>query len=561
MSEFIVVVEQEGDWVPDDPSIPVLTAKQYLEDAPESSRGPLRVINLCRSYRYLSVGYYCSLLAEARGHRIVPTVRTIQDLSRRAIYSLDTADLDPLVDRVLGRAREAVPPNAFELVIMFGQCDAAAQLGPAAQPSPAERVDSVGSALEDVARQLFDTFRAPILKVEFRRDGAGAAKPGATAAAAGPARPKTGEGGNWRITGVRPVAVTALTAEQRQTFARALRAYAARPWRRRRSRSTTRYDLAILHNPNEEFSPSSRRSLQEFVKAARAVGMGAELIQRQDYGRLAEFDALFIRETTRIDHHTYQFAKKADGEGMVVIDDPDSILRCTNKVYLAELLHQHGVPTPRTVILRRDNLAEVERRLSWPAVLKIPDGSFSRGVFKAENRKALEDIAARLFKESDLLLAQEFVPTAFDWRVGVLNKQPLFVCQYFMSKSHWQIVDHSGARPREGATRTLSVEEAPQAVVRTALRAANLIGDGLYGVDLKETNRGVVVIEVNDNPNVDGAYEGAVLGDALYRRIMEEFVRRLDARRQRPNGVAGGRPEAAESADGTLARVPRAARG
>jgi len=549
MSEFIVVVEQEGDFVPDDPSIPVLTARQYLEDSPPAGpRGPLRVVNLCRSYRYLSVGYYGSLLAEARGHRVVPTVRTIQDLSRRAIYSLDTDDIDRLARRLLGRAGDAVAPDSFALLVMFGQCDGTAHAGSAGA------TEGVGAALDDIARQVFDTFRAPLLEVELRRQTVVAPRPAAPGGAA-PTKPRPEPGGGWRIAAIRPLSVTALGPEQRRTFAQALEAYARRPWRRRRSRSATRYDLAILHDPNEELAPSSRRSLQDFLRAARAVGLGAELIQRCDFGRVAEFDALFIRETTRIDHHTYQFAEKAESEGMVVIDDPDSILRCTNKVYLAELLRAHGVPTPRTVVLRKDGLADLESALSWPIVLKIPDGSFSRGVHKAHDRAALEHLARRLFEESDLILAQEYVPTAFDWRVGVLNKQPIFVCQYFMSKRHWQIVDHRGTRPREGATRTLGVEQAPPAVVRTALRAANLIGDGLYGVDLKETARGVVVIEVNDNPNVDGAVEGAVLGDALYRRIMEEFVRRLDARRLRANGPA---PAALDAVSGRLPRIVRA---
>ena len=60
---------------------------------------------------------------------------------------------------------------------------------------------------------------------------------------------------------------------------------------------------------------------------------------------------MWIRENTNIDHHTFRFAKRAEQEGLPVIDDPNSIIRCTNKVYLAELLHGNGVPTPKTVII------------------------------------------------------------------------------------------------------------------------------------------------------------------------------------------------------------------
>jgi len=70
-------------------------------------------------------------------------------------------------------------------------------------------------------------------------------------------------------------------------------------------------------------------------------------------------------------------------------------------------------------------------------------------------------------------------------------------------------------------------------VVKTALKAANLIGDGLYGVDLKQIGNKVVVIEVNDNPSIDAGVEDAVLGSALYETIMQEFLRRLELRRVR----------------------------
>jgi len=268
------------------------------------------------------------------------------------------------------------------------------------------------------------------------------------------------------------------------------------------------------------------------IKAARKLNIDTEVIQKKDFGRLAEFDALFIRETTRIDHHTYRFARKAASEGMVVIDDPESILRCTNKIFLTELLRAHRVATPKSVIIRPNSLNDLEKEIPYPIVLKIPDGAFSLGVYKVEDRASLVQTAKQLFKRSELLLAQEFTPTDFDWRVGILNRRPLYVCKYFMSARHWQIVNHNvNGKAVEGGFETFAVEDAPPLVVKTALRAANLIGNGLYGVDLKETARGVVVIEVNDNPNIDAGVEDKVLGPQLYERLMEEFQRRLEARR------------------------------
>src|SRR3546814_18573092 len=64
--------------------------------------------------------------------------------------------------------------------------------------------------------------------------------------------------------------------------------------------------------------------------------------------------------------------------------------------------------------------------------------------------------------------------------------QPLYACQYFMSRGHWQIYNHAAAKggDRVGRFKTLPVRDAPADVVKLALRATNAIGDGLYGVDI-----------------------------------------------------------------------------
>jgi glutathione synthase/RimK-type ligase-like ATP-grasp enzyme len=80
----------------------------------------------------------------------------------------------------------------------------------------------------------------------------------------------------------------------------------------------------------------------------------------------------------------------------------------------------------------------------------------------------------------------------------------------------------------EGDSQTWPIEKVPPEVVDIALKAANLIGDGFYGVDLKQSDKGVVVIEINDNPSIDSGVEDKCLGDELYRMIIGEFIRRLD---------------------------------
>ena len=66
--------------------------------------------------------------------------------------------------------------------------------------------------------------------------------------------------------------------------------------------------------------------------------------------------------------------------------------------------------------------------------------------------------------------------------------------------------------------------------MKTALRAANLLGDGLYGVDLKQTDDGCYVIEVNDNPNIDAGNEDALLNGAMRLLARKSAIRGVSSR-------------------------------
>lgn len=499
MTRLLIVVDRDKDWAPYYPSSDVMTFDQYVQLSLNATQR-VRVINLCQSARYLSRGYYCSLLAEARGHNVVPSVMTLNDLRRKDLFSLELEELDPRVVQWLDKSAEHVPESEsgkesvrkVKVRTFFGK--------------------SVDEALKPVARALFERFPCPILEVVFRHR-------------------KT-----WQIESMKPASPADLSEAEQDVFASALDRFSSALWRKPRSRRHYRFDLAMLVDPEEKLPPSDPQALEYFIKAGKKLGIHVEPITRKDYMRLPEYDGLFIRETTAIDHHTYRFARKAAAEGMVVIDDPVSILRCTNKVFLADLLKNNKVPTPKTLILSKDQKDSVKQAvelLGFPMVVKIPDGAFSRGVMRAENEAQLKDALKTLFRQSALVLAQEYFYTEYDWRIGVLGGRAIFACKYYMVKGHWQIYSHGENQQFDsGDFDTLPTYEVPRNVIQAALNATRLIGDGLYGVDIKQSGNRVAVIEVNDNPNVDADVEDRFLGGELYTLIMQEFLTRMEARRR-----------------------------
>lgn len=488
MPAHAIVVEKRTDFRWEDPGQRVITVLDYLDHAEELRLRNVKVVNLCRDFAYLSVGYYCSLLAEARCDRVIPSVSTILELDQRPIYKGALAALDQHLRRCLKHGPDTAPPEVLH--ILFGKTDAA--------------------QFADLAEEIFDRFRVPLLRVDIH----------------------LADSGKYRIGAIHALAPKEIPAALDGLFVEALADYTQKRWVKPRARAVPRYDLAILHDPDDKLPPSDARALAKFCRIGAEIGMDVELITRKDFAKLPQFDALFIRDTTSVPHYTFRFAKRAEEEGMPVIDDPTSILRCGNKVYLAELLRANEIKAPKTMIFAKNRIDDIEKEFAYPVVLKIPDGAFSLGVKKAGNGDELNAILKDMFQQSQMVLAQEFMFTAFDWRVGILDRQVIFVCQYFMSKAHWQIVKHEkGGEFATGAARSWPVAEAPKDVVDTALKAANLIGDGLYGVDLKQNAQGVHVIEINDNPNIDMGVEDSVLKDELYRIVLRSFQRRIDQRR------------------------------
>jgi glutathione synthase/RimK-type ligase-like ATP-grasp enzyme len=193
----------------------------------------------------------------------------------------------------------------------------------------------------------------------------------------------------------------------------------------------------------------------------------------------------------------------------------------------------NNVPSLRTKVLAGagdSDLDQVESLLGYPMVLKMPEGSFSLGVFKVTNRQELKAKLAELFANSALVLAQEYLYTEFDWRVGVLNNRAIYACQYQMAKDHWQIYNHGSKRFLTGGWETLPTFEVPRAVLDAALKSCAMIGTSLYGVDIKQKGNHVYVIEVNDNPSIEHNVEDRYLGNELYMQIMQEFANRLEKR-------------------------------
>jgi glutathione synthase/RimK-type ligase-like ATP-grasp enzyme len=272
--------------------------------------------------------------------------------------------------------------------------------------------------------------------------------------------------------------------------------------------------------------PREEGALQNFRKAAEDSGNHFSFLFRENINDIPNYDAVFIRATTDPLFTSYIVSKTAHEYGLRVIDDPESIKICANKVHQYELFEKYDVPRIQTMFLSKDDMhhkkiEEIFSTLGKPVVIKAPYTSFSRYVEKAACETSFREVAKRFFKKSDVLAIQRFTPTSFDWRVGVLGNEVLYVCKYMIPKGKWKHGAKLRGKPTVVWGRTVAVQEKeiPARLREVALRSCSVIGKGLYGVDLKEVNDDYVVVEVNDNPSIYAGYEDQMAPD-IYKRII-----------------------------------------
>lgn len=477
-----IVVNQPEKWNFSIENITVISSQDYLTNPKFSVLKKARIFNLCKEYNYQSKGYYVSLLAEARGHLAIPTVKNIVDLKTLKLVRIVSDEFDDIIQQSL----KNIKSREFTLSIYFGQ--------------------NVAQKYKELSTLFYKHFQVPFFRVKFIYNT------------------------KWNIQSVKVISESEIPQEHLESVQEFANQYFSKKRYDSPKLTKSEFDLAILVNPNDPAPPSNPKALKKFIENAEKMNIYAEIIEPKDLSRLSSFDALFIRQSTEVNNEAYAFSRKAQQEGIAIIDYPDAILKCCNKVYMAEALQNANIKTPKTVIVHKDNLNQVLELTGLPCVLKAPDSTFSFGVKKAKTNEEFFELANAMLKESDLIIAQEFCPSDYDWRIGILDGKPFFACKYYMAKGHWQIYNWKAKKKTEqdGDADCLPIDAVPKKVLKMALKSAKLIGDGLLGIDIKVVNEKPMVIEINDNPNIDFGVEDGYYGDLVYTEILTAFKNRLD---------------------------------
>jgi RimK family alpha-L-glutamate ligase len=182
--------------------------------------------------------------------------------------------------------------------------------------------------------------------------------------------------------------------------------------------------------------------------------------------------------------------------GMYILNPPAAIERSVDKFYALALLEEAGLPVPRTVVAESAVAAlRAFRKLGGDVVVKPIFGS--RGI--GSTRVSDQDMAERIFRALEfhhqVVYLQEFVPHGnYDFRILVLGGKVLASMRR-VAKS-WKTNVSQGAAPEP--------YKPSREIERLAIKAAETVGCEVAGVDILETEKGSLLIELNSQPGWKG---------------------------------------------------------
>ena len=252
-------------------------------------------------------------------------------------------------------------------------------------------------------------------------------------------------------------------------------------------------------------------ALTNFRMAAFELGHDLDFVFKNELKYLSQYDAVLIRALTDPLNTAYVVARWSEMMGKRVLDTSESIRVCCDKVNMYRRLQRAGVPMPETRFLDEGQVAapvaqRLFEELGTPLVLKAPNSSFSAYVDKVTNPEAFVQVGKRFLRRADRIVVQQYLPSAFDWRVVTLHGKVLAVVEYRFAADRWKVMQR-GLEGEAAVTRAIARDRAPARLLEVALKASAAIDHSLHGVDLKEVDGQHVVIEVNDNPTIAATEE------------------------------------------------------
>jgi ribosomal protein S6--L-glutamate ligase len=215
---------------------------------------------------------------------------------------------------------------------------------------------------------------------------------------------------------------------------------------------------------------------------------------------LAKFDAIIPRIGASVTFYGTAVVRQFEMMKVRTAVDSQAIVRSRDKLRSMQILSRAGVGMPKTAFTNYtdDVPALIEQVGGAPVIIKLLEGTQGLGVVLAESVKAAQSVIEAFHNLKARILVQEFIGEAkgADVRAFVINGEVVGAMRRQGKEGEFRSNLHRG-----GSGTLVKLSRAEKAA---ALLATKALGLGVAGVDMLQSQRGPLVLEVNSSPGLEG---------------------------------------------------------
>ncbi|MBI4230235.1 MAG: 30S ribosomal protein S6--L-glutamate ligase [Planctomycetes bacterium] len=247
---------------------------------------------------------------------------------------------------------------------------------------------------------------------------------------------------------------------------------------------------------------------------------------------LTGLDAVIPRIGASISFYGTAVVRQFETIGIFALNSSVAIARARDKLHCLQLLARKGIGLPATGFANRpdDHQDLIDLVGGPPMIIKLLEGTQGRGVVLAETRKAAQSVIEAFRNLQAHFLVQEFVREArgTDLRCFVIGDEVIASMRRRGRADEFRANLHRG-----GSAERVEITEPERA---TAIRAAQIVGLSVSGVDILRSDRGPLVLEVNSSPGLRGIEEttkqdiAGLIAAFVEKRVLQKRAVREEAR-------------------------------
>jgi ribosomal protein S6--L-glutamate ligase len=219
---------------------------------------------------------------------------------------------------------------------------------------------------------------------------------------------------------------------------------------------------------------------------------------------LSDYDAVLPRIGASITFFGLAVVRQFEQMDVYTPNTAAGIANSRDKLRSIQILSRHDVGIPRTTFVRdrKDVLPAIKRVGGAPVVIKLLEGTQGIGVILAPDDKVAEAVVETLQSTRQNVLIQQFIAESRgkDIRALVVGDRVVAAMRRVAQGDEFRSNVHRGGRAE--------VVELDAEYERVAVQSAQIMGLRVAGVDMLESDRGPLVMEVNSSPGLEGI-EGA----------------------------------------------------